>query len=146
MQSEKIDDLQPLMTELINNNIMKMNGVIYCYGSIDEPIKIDDTTYSTSAMLTVLFKNFGSLINLSFNYPPAGIEILRPSGEYTLKTSQMQSIILDIAQISLNYTQYILEKTLSPEDFKKIKETLERREKLGREIIEKSKKEDGDEH
>ncbi|MGC8699682.1 MAG: hypothetical protein ACP5HW_02450 [Candidatus Micrarchaeia archaeon] len=144
MQSEKPDDLQPLMTEMINNNILKLNGVVYCYGSIDEPIKVDEATYSTSAALTILFKDFGALINLSFNYAPAGIEILKPEKEYILKTSQMQSIVLDIAQISLSYSQYILSKVLSKEDYEKIKESMERREKLGRELLERAKKAEED--
>ena len=140
MQSEKPDDLQPLMAEMINNNILKAPGVVYCYGSIDEPIKVDELTYSTSAALTILFKDFGALLNLSFNYAPAGVEILKPEKEYTLKTSEMQSIVLDVAQISVNYSQYILSKVLSKEDFEKIKESLERREKLGKELLEKAKK------
>ena len=144
MQSEKPDDLQPLMTEMINNNILKLNGVVYCYGSIDEPIKVDEATYSTSAALTILFKDFGALINLSFNYAPAGIEILKPEKEYILKTSQMQSIVLDIAQISLSYSQYILSKVLSKEDYEKIKESMERREKLGKELLERAKKAEED--
>lgn len=42
MQSENKDDLQPLMTELINNNLMKAPGVVYCYGSVEEPIKMEN--------------------------------------------------------------------------------------------------------
>jgi len=58
MQSEKPDDLQPLMAEMINNNILKAPGVVYCYGSIDEPIKVDELTYSTSAALTIFIQGF----------------------------------------------------------------------------------------
>ncbi len=140
MQSEKPDDLQPLMAEMVNEKILKTPGVVYCYGSIDEPIKLDDSTYSTSAVLTILFKDFAALINVAFNYTPAGVEILKPEKEYLLKTSEMQSIALDVAQISVNYAQYILSKVLSKEDFEKIKESLERREKLGKELLEKAKK------
>ncbi|MGB9732403.1 MAG: hypothetical protein ACP5P2_00800 [Candidatus Micrarchaeia archaeon] len=140
MQSEKPDDLQPLMAEMVNNKILKTPGVIYCYGSIDEPIKVDEATYSTSAVLTILFKDFAALINVAFNYAPAGVEILKPEKEYVLRTSEMQSIVLDVAQISVNYSQYILSKVLSKEDFEKIKESLERREKLGRELLDKAKK------
>lgn len=140
MQSERADDLQPLMTEMVNSNILKSPGVIYCYGSIDEPIKLGEALYSTTAVLTILFKDLGALINIAFNYAPAGIEILKPEKEYILETSKLQSIVLDIAQISVNYSQYILSKVLSKEDFEKIQESLERREKLGKELLEKAKK------
>jgi len=140
MQSEKEEDLQPLMTELVNNNILKAKGVIYCFGSIDEPIKIEGNLYSTNATLTILFKDLGALINVAFNYSPAGVEILKPENEYVLKTSTLQSIALDISQIALNYSQYILNKVLSKEDLEKLKVNLDQREKLGRKLLEDAKK------
>ena len=140
MQSEKAEDLQPLMTELVNNSILKAKGVIYCFGSIDEPIKIGENLYSTNAVLTILFKDLGALINVAFNYSPAGVEILKPENEYILKTSELQSIILDISQIALSYSQYILNKVLTKEDLETLKINLDQREKLGRKLLEDSKK------
>ncbi|MEM3404979.1 MAG: hypothetical protein QW144_02035, partial [Candidatus Micrarchaeaceae archaeon] len=109
MQSEREEDLQPLMVDLINNRLLKTPGVIYCYGSIDEPIKADNT-YSTNAVLNILFKDVAALINVSFNFIPAGIEIIKPEGEISLKPAELQALALDVAQISVEYTKYILER------------------------------------
>ncbi len=79
MQSEKQEDLQPIMADMINNRLLKSPGVVYCFGSINEPVKLDDS-YSTSAEVTALVKDMGSLVNISFNFVPAGIEILKPLG------------------------------------------------------------------
>ena len=73
MQSEKAEDLQPLMADLINQRLLKAPGVMYAAGSIDEPMKLEDV-YSTNAMVTVLFNDLGALINVVFNFSPVGIE------------------------------------------------------------------------
>ncbi len=138
MQSEKPDDLQPLLADLVNNNILKAQGVLYCYGSIDEPIKVEDM-YSTNAIVVALFKDLAALINVSFAFAPAGIEVLKPEKEYVLKPSEIQSIALDIANVSTTYSQYILSKTLSKEDFEKIRQNIKNREALGKRLIEKGK-------
>ncbi|MGC8676187.1 MAG: hypothetical protein ACP5T3_01565 [Candidatus Micrarchaeia archaeon] len=136
MQSEKQEDLQPLMADLINNRLLKTPGVVYCYGSIEEPIFIEqDKVYSTSATVTVLFKNMASLVNVAFNFAPAGIEVLKPDKEYRLSIAELQTIVLDAAQISVNYSQYILSKVLSKEDFAKIDSELKRREELGKKLF-----------
>ncbi len=88
MQSEKKDELQPLMTDLINNRLMKAPGVIYCFGAIDEPIELNEL-FTTNAVVTVLFKDVGALINVVFNFAPIGIEILKPEHEYTVKISDL---------------------------------------------------------
>ena len=138
MQSEKPDDLQPLMAELINNRLMKAQGVVYCYGSIDEPIKSGDL-YLTNAVMTILLKDIAALINIAFNFTPAGIEILKPTKEYVLKIPELQSLMLDIAQISVNYSKYILERTLSKEDYERIMRDIANREALGRKLLEDKK-------
>ncbi|MGC8671547.1 MAG: hypothetical protein ACP5TJ_01475 [Candidatus Micrarchaeia archaeon] len=141
MQSEKQEDLQPLMADLINNRLLKTPGVVYCYGSIEPPIKIEqDNVYSTSAELTVLFQNVTALLNVAFMFAPAGIEVIRPEKEYRIPIADLQSAVLDAAQISANYSQYILSKVLSPEDFAKIQSDLKRREELGKRLLEKREK------
>ena len=92
MQSEKSDDLQPLMADLINNRLLKTPGVLYAFGAIDEPIKLEKT-YTTSATLTVLFQDLWSLVYVAFLFTPAGIEILKPDREYILKSGDMQALL-----------------------------------------------------
>jgi hypothetical protein len=136
MESEKQEELQPLMIDLVNNRLLKTDGVIYCYGAIEETIKLKDT-YSTSAVLTVLFRDLWSMVNVMFTFMPAGVEVLKPQKEYVLKPNEMQSLLLNVAQISLDYTNYILSRVLKKEDYEKILEQVESRKELGRKLMEK---------
>lgn len=136
MQSEKSDDLQPLMADLINNRLLKTPGVLYCFGAIDEPIKLEKT-YTTSAALTVLFQDLWSLVYVAFLFTPAGIEILKPDREYVLKSGDMQGLLLNVAQVSMEYSNYILERVLKKEDYDKVMANAKNREELGRKLLEK---------
>ncbi len=135
MQSDKKEDLQPLMTDLISNKILKSAGVVYCYGSIDEPIQLDDV-YSTNAQAVTLFKDLSAMVNVAFNFAPAGVEIIKPEKELVLKIPELQSIILSLSNISVDYSQYILSKVLPKEDLDKMQKTLKTREELGKKLIE----------
>ncbi len=136
MESEKQDDLQPLMVDLINNRLLKTQGVVYCVGAIDEPIKLKDT-YSTSAQVTALFDGLWPLINVMFTFTPAGVEIMKPNRDYNLKQSDLQSLLLNVAQVSLEYNNYILSRILKKEDYEKIQEQMKNREALGKKLLEK---------
>ncbi|MGC8629249.1 MAG: hypothetical protein ACP5T4_03520 [Candidatus Micrarchaeia archaeon] len=136
MQSEKEEDLQPLMADLINNRLLKTPGVIYCYGSIEPPMKLEnENMFSTSAELTVLFKNLVALLDVAFLFVPAGIEIIKPEKEYKIPVADLQTAALNAAQASINYSQYILSKVLSKEDYEKVEQDLKRREELGKRLL-----------
>ena len=134
MESGKEDELQPLMTDLINNRLLKSPGVVYCVGAIDQPLK-SGSTYTTSALVTCLFKDFGALVGIAFNFVPASIEILKPERELRLRTTELQKILLDIAQISITYSEYILKRVLSKEDYEKVMKDIAKREELGRKAL-----------
>jgi hypothetical protein len=134
MQSEKQEDLQPLMADLINNRLLKTPGVIYCFGEIDEPIRLKDT-YSTSAAVTVLFQNLQALVNVSFVFTPAGVELIKPDREYVIKSNDLQSLLLSVAQISLEYSNYILSRALKKEDYEKLMSDMKHREELGKRLM-----------
>lgn len=136
MQSEKEDELQPLMVDLVNNKLLKSTGVLYCFGEIDEPIKLDKE-YSTSAIVTGLFKDLGALINVAFNFAPAGLEILKPEKELRVKSSELQGILLDLSNISVAYSQYILSRVLSSSDYEKVMNDMKNRQELGKRLMEK---------
>lgn len=133
MQSANKDELQPLMADFVNT-ILKAPGVIYCFGAINEPIK-DGEIYSTSTVLTILFKDMGALIGLTFRYTPAAVEVIKPEREYILKAPVLQSLLIDIAGISLEYSKYIQSKLLKPEDYARFMDDVKRREELGRKIL-----------
>ncbi|MCL4365063.1 MAG: hypothetical protein M1569_01550 [Candidatus Marsarchaeota archaeon] len=136
MQSEKQEDLQPLMTDLVNNRLLKAPGVLYCFGSIDEPIKLKDV-YSTNAIVTVLFNDLGAVINVVFNLSPVGIDVLKPEGEYIIKSRDLTSVLVSLSQISSEYSKYILTKVLSGEELEKVKKDTLSRAEQGKRLLEK---------
>ena len=134
MQHKDKDKLQPLMADLINERLMKEKGIVYCYGSIEEPIE-KDGLFITSAIITVLFDSFIPLIGVAFNYAPAGLEILRPEKEMRFTTAELQSMILELSQISVTYSKYILEHVLKPDEVEAIGKTLDVRSEIGKKFI-----------
>lgn len=140
MQHKESDKLQPLMVELINEHLLKERGVVYCYGAIEEPLE-KEGIFITSAAVTMLFESFFPLINIAFNYSPAGIEILRPNKEMTFKVNELQSMLMDVSQISLNYSKYVLEHVLKPEDLENMERQLSNRFELGKRLLDKKSNE-----
>ncbi|MGC8669760.1 MAG: hypothetical protein ACP5TL_01240 [Candidatus Micrarchaeia archaeon] len=139
MQNTDKEKLQPLMTELINEHLMKETGVVYCYGSIDEPIE-NKGVYITNAVVTMLIENIVPLVGIALRYSPAGIEVLRPSKEVVLKISNLQSLLMDLSMFSLEYSKYVLEKVLKPEDIANINKQIENRLEIGKKLMESAKK------
>jgi hypothetical protein len=136
MQNKEKEKLQPLLVDLINERLMKEPGVVYCYGSVEEPIERDGI-FITSAMVTILFDKFQPLIGVAFKYSPAGIEILKPANSITLKTFELQAMLMDLSQISLDYSKYILEKVMKPEDIENLRSQIDNRSEIGKKLLEK---------
>lgn len=141
MQHTDKDKLQPLLVDLINERLMKEKGVVYCFGAVEEPIERDGV-FITSAIVTMLFDSFMPLVNVAFNYSPAGMEILKPENEMTFKIHELQGMLIDISQISLNYSKYVLEKVLKPEDLAKINSQIDNRLEIGKKLMEKKEEDD----
>ncbi len=136
MQDKDKDKLQPLLIDLINERLMKEKGVVYCSGSVEEPIE-QGGMWITSAMVTMLFDSFMPLIGIAFHYSPAGIEILKPTNDMTFKTFQLQSMLMDMSQISMDYSKFILEKVMKDEDKEAIRRQLDNRREIGKKLLEK---------
>lgn len=136
MQHREKDKLQPLMVDLVNERLLKEPGVVYCYGAIEEPME-KDGIFITSATVTLLFDSFTPLVGVAFKYAPAGIEILKPSGEMRFRVHELQSMLMDLSQLSIDYSKYMLERVLKPEDVKAIEEQLRNRAELGKKLLEK---------
>lgn len=136
MRHTEKDKLQPIMTDLINERLMKEKGIIYCYGAIEEPLERDGI-FITSAMLNVLVDGFLPLIEIAFKYAPAGVEILKPSNEMKFSTAQLQSILMNLADISMTYSKYMLEKVLNGKDIENVRNHIEDRAELGKKLLEK---------
>jgi hypothetical protein len=136
VQDKDRERLQPILTDLIHEHLMKERGVVYCYGVIEEPLKMDEF-YVTSATVTLLLENIASLVHVAFNYTPIGIEIEKPEKELIMKVSELQALALDVSTISTTYSKYILEKVLKPEDAAEIVKRLENRVKIGKDLMHK---------
>lgn len=144
MQSKNPEELQPALVELINEHLLKEKGVVFCYGEVDEPME-QDGNFITSAIVTVLSEGLPTLINVAFNYSPVGVEIIKPERELLLKTPELQSMLLDISSISINYSKYMLEHVLKPEDLEKMRKQMESRTMVGKKLLEKKDEEKKDE-
>ena len=136
MQSEKQEDLQPLMTDLVNNRLLKAPGVVYGFGSIEDPMKLEDI-YSTSAIVTVLVTDLGALIDVVFNLSPIGIEILKPQGDFIIKSRDLNTLMIRLSEISADYNKYILTRVMSGEDLEKVRKSMKSREAQGKKLLEK---------
>ena len=132
------DKLQGSLAQLVSEGIMKEKGVVYAFGSIEEPIERDGI-FITSGMITVLVENIVPLVGIAMRYAPAGIEILKPEKEIHIKPNEVQSVLMDLSQMSITYSQFILEK-MKPEEIERIRKQMEGRALIGKEFLEKHKK------
>jgi hypothetical protein len=140
MQHKEKERLQPLMVDLINERLMKEKGVVYCVGEIDEPMEIDGI-YITSAVVTALFESFMPLVRIAFHYAPAGIEIIKPTHDISFKTFDLQSMLMDISQIALDYSKYMVENMLKSDEKDKLMKAIDNRYEIGRRHMEKKEQE-----
>jgi hypothetical protein len=139
MQDKDKEKLQPLMVNLVNEQLMKEPGVVYVYGSIEEPIE-KQGVYTTSGIITMLFSSFAPLVGIAFKYAPAGLEIIKPEKEMRFRTNELQSILMDLSQISMDYSKFILEKVLKPEDLEIVKKQMENRADVSKKFLDERKK------
>ncbi len=134
VHSEEQTDLQAILADLINDKLLKAQGVVYCFGSIDEPIS-SNGMYTTSAIVTTLVDNLEHLFDVVFTFAPAALEVMKPQGNFVIRQSELQNALLSLSSISANYSEYVLKRVMKPEDFEKIKGDLKAREELGRRMM-----------
>ncbi len=139
VQDKEEGKLQPLLTDLVNNRLLKEKGIIYCYGKVNEPIE-SNGMFVASAIVTVLFSGLAPLVNVVFNYAPMAIELIKPEKEFHMKTAELQSVLLDLSSVSLTYSRYMLERIMKKEDIEAVRKQIENRIVIGRRTIDDSKK------
>ena len=128
------------------DRLSKEKGVLYCVGEILPPISREQKEggeetkiFSTSSEVKVLAENFVVLLNICLRFAPVGAQINAPA-EIRLPLEEAQSVLLDASQSTQEYSAYILKKVLKPEEFKEVEEKLARRAELGKQLLEKQKK------
>jgi len=133
VHSNNKDILKNLMLELISNNILKEEGVVYAYGSIDEPIE-NNGLFSTNAEVTILAKSFIPLLNLAIKYSPFGVEIIEPY-QKSFNAQELQDILLRVSEISSTFAQYVLDKVLTPEEKEELNKKILNRSELAKKFF-----------
>jgi hypothetical protein len=128
------DAVQNLMVGFIGK-LTKEQGVIYAVGEIDRPIE-KDGFFSTWAEVKLLARDFPTLVRVSAQYSPIGIEILQPDS-VKMTMGEAQSTLLDIAQTSQNFTRLIMEKMLSNDEKAEYGKKMLHRTELGKRLMEK---------
>jgi hypothetical protein len=139
MRHNERDKLQPLLTDLINERLMKEPGMVYCFGAVEEPLE-KEGIFITSATVTILFESPAPLIGIAFRYAPAGVEVIKPTKDIPIKAMDFQKAIMEIADLSINYSKYLAEKVLSKEDRDAMFTHLNDRAELGKKLMQDAKK------
>ncbi|MEM3399534.1 MAG: hypothetical protein QXP42_01755 [Candidatus Micrarchaeia archaeon] len=128
------EQIKNMLVDLIAR-ITKANGVVYVRGEIDEALKIEGE-HITSAEVSVLTKDFSSLVGVCLEYAPFGVEVLRPE-RIVLNLGEAQSLLLNVSQVSQEYAKFVLSKIMNAEERKKFEENLKKRAELGKMLRER---------
>jgi hypothetical protein len=126
------EKLEQLLVDLANR-LNGEKGVVYSVGEIDRAMQLGDQ-YSAAAKITILTSNFSVLSNVCDHYGPMGIEILKPN-EIHLSVPDAQQLIFDHVKMMNDLLREMIEKTMTPEERRKLGKLMEARAELGKDLI-----------
>lgn len=119
------------------DHIIKMPGVVYAVGEIDEPIGGGEgKNYSTSISVKVLTKNFITLAVVCMTNSPFTVEILQPD-QIKLPLNEVHELLSTMSATTAEYKKYIITKLAKPEEIAEFQKQLSIRAALGKKILEK---------
>jgi len=130
------DIIQNSMVDMVGR-LTHEPGVVYATGSIDEPIEFEGM-HSTSAEVKLLATDFNSLLSVCFRYGPIGIDVIKPE-EMKLSLPQLHTILLNVSQISQEYTKFVYGKLMTAEEKEDFNKKLVNRAELAKKLVEKGK-------
>jgi len=113
-------------------------GIVYVKGEIDEPIQNNDVI-STAIEVKVLANSMPALTRFVGKYNPFSLEILEPE-EIRMSIADAHELLLSVSSMVFDHKKYILERVAKKEDVERMKKELENRIRLGRMLLEKSRK------
>jgi len=125
-----------LVREALIAFVSKINnekGIILSQGAVEEPIQSGDL-WSSSAEVQILAQSYPALINIASKYGPIGVEILKPN-KISLELNQAQDIVLSVSQLSQDFANYVLQKTMKPEEWEEMNRRLRQRASMGRNML-----------
>ncbi len=114
------------------SRLTKEPGVLYCKGEIEAALE-SEGVYSTCSEVRVLVERLSVLFDVAMRYGPIAVEIVEPQ-EFKLDLQETQNLILDVSKMSMDYSRYILEKTMKPEEAAFLREKALRRAEFGRQL------------
>ena len=126
--------LEQLLVDLANR-LNGEKGVVYSVGTIDRAIQMGDQ-FSAAAKITILTNSFAVLSRICDSYGPMGIEILKPN-EIHLSIPDAQQVLFDHVKMMSDLLREMIEKTMTPEERKKLGKLMEARAELGKDLIQK---------
>ena len=130
------DAVKNLMVGFIGKLTREL-GVIYAVGEIDQPNE-KEGVFSTWAEVKLLAADFPTLVKISSQYSPIGVEILRPD-VVKMTLGEAQGSLLDISQTSQNFTRLIMERMLTDSEKKDYATKMLQRIELGKKLFEKKR-------
>jgi len=142
MSGKEKEGISNLLVEFVAR-INKEPGVVFSVGEIDEPVEYGDE-FITSAEVKVLTKSFATLVNLCMQFSPFGVEIMQPE-TIKLEMGEAQNLLLYVSQTGYNFSKYIVEKVLSPDEREVLMKKFKVREEMGKKLREKDGKKDSGE-
>ncbi|VVB73678.1 Uncharacterised protein [uncultured archaeon] len=134
MHGSDKEKLENLLVDLANR-LNGEKGVVYSVGEIDRAIQFGDK-YSAAAKVTVLTSSFSVLSRICDNFGPIGIEILKPN-EIHLSIPDAQQVLFDHVKMMSDLLREMIEKTMTPEERKKLGKLMEARAELGKDLLKK---------
>lgn len=136
ISSNEKEAVQGLLTELVGK-ISGEPGVVSCVGEIEEPLELEEKLWTTSAEVTMLTRNFSYAAAVAIRYGPIGVEVLKPN-EIKMSVGEAQGLLLNIAQVGQEFTNFILQKNLmSEEEKEKFQKRLAARAEMGKRLLER---------
>lgn len=113
--------------------LTKEPGVLHCKGEVEESVLQRDM-YSSCAEAHLLTRDFATLLVLAIRYAPVGVEILKPDA-IKLSIAEAQDVLLEVAQTSQEFANYVMSRVMSKEDYGKFAAALKERAERGKELV-----------
>ncbi len=119
------------------SRLSKESGVLYCKGEVESELERDGV-FSTCSEVKILVERLSVLFDVAMRYGPIAVEIIEPT-EFKLDVQETQDLILDASRMSMDYSKYILDRAIKPEEAQFLQEKMTRRAEFGKQLSEKGK-------
>lgn len=109
--------------------LTKERKVLYCKGEIERSIEADKL-FSSFASVDLVTADLNALVNIALRYAPGSVEVIEPA-TVAVSAKQVQDTVLDASQNTQQYSKFIMESTMTPEQKRDFAEMLKRKVEHG---------------